>query len=107
MTAPSESETPGLLPSKNPILPSLSTTEDQGNTSPLCHTSSSLSEKHFEGEIVEEKGADSNILAEGPERVARNLLELKDRYQSIRDEPTSPDLTLALGKPMYDETPVS
>lgn len=107
MATPIESEILSHPPSKNPIEPSHSTTEDQGNTSALGHTCSSLSGKHFEEVIAEEKGTDSNILAKGPEWVAKNLLELRDQYQSIRDELTSPDLTLALGKAVYDVTPAS
>lgn len=37
----------------------------------------------------------------------RNLLSIKDGDQSVREEPTSPDFTLALGKLVYDQMPVS
>lgn len=39
--------------------------------------------------------------------MARNLLDLKEGYQSTRKEPVSPDLTLALGKPIYDKILIS
>lgn len=56
---------------------------------------------------MEDKGTKSNLLVEGPEWVAKNLLELKDGDQSDKGEPTSPNLNLALGKPIYDQTHVS
>lgn len=61
--------------------------------------------KHFEGDLTEDKETESNILAEGPERVARNLLGLKDGDH--REDPTSPDLTLALGTLVFDQTSLS
>lgn len=36
--------------------------------------------------------------------MARNILDMKDGDQSAREEPTFPNLTLAFGKPIYDET---
>lgn len=42
-------------------------TEEQGSTSPLGHTFSSLSENILRGDLVEDKGVESNILIEGPE----------------------------------------
>lgn len=35
------------------------------------------------------------------------LLVLNDGDLSVKKEPTSPDLTWAMGKPVYDQTPVS
>lgn len=84
-----------------------SVTEDQGNTSPLGHTSSSLSKKHFKGDLTEVKGAESNIQAKGPEWVATNFLRMKDRDQDVKEDPASPDLTLALGTLVFDPMPVS
>lgn len=58
----------------------------QGNTSSLGHTSSSLFEKHFEGDLTEDKGIKSNILVEGLDQVARNLLVSEIRPVNIAEE---------------------
>lgn len=66
------------IPYLSPMETSLSVAEEQGNTSPLGHNSSSLSEKHFKGDLVKNRETESNILAKGPEWVAKNLLGLRD-----------------------------
>lgn len=106
VSAPTESESPSLFPGKNTIELSLSTMEYQGNISPLSHTSYFLSKNFFDGEIAK-KGDRFYILAKGPEWVDTSLLDLKEGYQSTREEPVSPDLTLALGKPIYGESSIS
>lgn len=105
-SAPIGLESPSALPDLNPIVPPPSFTEEQGNTSPPGHTSSSLSEKYFEGDLIEDKGTEFNILAKGPELVDKNLLGRKDGDQDVRKEPTSPDVTLAVGTLIFDQTPV-
>lgn len=63
-------------------------TEEQGYSSLLGLTSSFLFEKHFEGDLVENGDNESNILAEGPEWVAKNLLSLRKDDHSLYEEPT-------------------
>lgn len=50
---------------------------------------------------------ESNTLAEGPKWVAKGLLDLKEHEQTPSEEPASPNLNLALGTPVFDQTPVS
>lgn len=60
----------------NPIEFLLKVTEEQGNSSPLGHTSSLLSKRHFDGDLNKDKRAESNILTEGPEWFTKSLLVL-------------------------------
>lgn len=69
--------------------------------------SSSLCENHFEGDLAEDNRKESNILVEGPEWVERGLIGLKEAEKDVRDELASPDLTLAMGTLVFDQTPVS
>lgn len=70
-------------------------------------TSSSLSKKQFERDLAEDKGTESNIHAEGPEWVAKGLLDLKEHEQTSRDESSFPDISLALGRPIFYQTSFS
>lgn len=51
-----------------------------------------------------DKHTESNILAEGPEWVAKGLLDLKEHELFSRDEPIFLGLQLALGTPRFDQT---
>lgn len=90
MTLPSPSK-PALLGLESPIIaPALSpkgskksvdgtnSMEDQDNFSQLGLTSSSISEKHFEGNLTVDKIMESNILTKEPKWVAKGLLDLKE-----------------------------
>lgn len=93
---------PSAIPGVDLVELSQGATEEQaGNSSLLGPTSSSLSKKHFEGDLTEDKAKESNILSEEPKWIAKGLLSIIDQEQIVRDEPISPDLILALGTPLF------
>lgn len=96
-----------VIPNENLVDPVQTAMEEQGNSFPLGPTSSSFSEKHFEGDLNKDKGMESNILAKRLEWVEKILLGLKEYEHTARDEAISLDLTLELGTPVFDQTPVS
>lgn len=65
---------------------------------------------HFEGDLTEDKGTESNILAEGSEWFAKGLWDLKQGEHGVSEESvgvaTFHGLTFALSALVYEQNSV-